>query len=451
MTKVNVVKMVDESKVNRFHLFIVFWGFFILLADGYDLMVYGSVIPSLMDEWSMSSSVAGLIGSLTLIGGLVGNLLFGVAADMMGRKKSIIICLAGFSVFTFLCGFAIGVVDFAIYRFIAGIALGGVMPIVVSLTSEYAPKSVRSMMVGVASTGFAVGGILVALVGSSIITNFGWQWMFYLGGIPLLFIPFIIKTLPDSLGHYMKRNDREKIVSVLQKIEPSYQPSKEDEFIAEKAKHSGVPIADLFKEKRARSTISFWVSTFCLLLMVYGLGTWLPQLMVASGYALQSSLTFLLALNFGAMFGQIGGGLLADKNGSKKVLMMMFITGAVALALFGLSFQAIVLYFLAAVAGSCTTGGQAVNNAYASEFYPAHMRSTGVGWALGIGRFGAIVGPMIGGFVLDSSLPLYANFLVFAIPGLIAAVAISFVQDQYSKRVPKPVFHQNLEEELVKQ
>lgn len=305
MTKVNVAKMIDESKVNRFHLIIVFWGLFILLADGYDLMVFGAVIPSLMVEWSMSSSTAGLIGSLTLIGGLIGNLVFGVVADLMGRKKSIIACLTGFSIFTVLCGFAVGPIDFAIYRFLAGIGLGGIMPIVVSLTSEYAPKSVRSMLVGVASTGFAIGGILVALVGSNIITNFGWEWMFYLGGLPLLAIPFIVKTLPDSLGHYMKKNDRKQIVAVLQKIDPSYQPSENDVFVAEKAK-SGVPIADLFKEKRARSTMAFWVSTFMLLLMVYGLGTWLPQLMVQAGYALKSSLTFLLALNFGAMFGQIG-------------------------------------------------------------------------------------------------------------------------------------------------
>ncbi|RKJ62921.1 MFS transporter, partial [Butyricicoccus sp. 1XD8-22] len=109
-------------------------------------------------------SVAGLIGSLTLIGGLIGNLVFGIVADVMGRKKSIIICLVGFSIFTMMCGFAFGIIDFAIYRFIAGIALGGVMPIVVSLTSEYAPKKYRSMMVGISSTGFAVGGILVALV-----------------------------------------------------------------------------------------------------------------------------------------------------------------------------------------------------------------------------------------------------------------------------------------------
>lgn len=434
MARVNVAKMIDESKVNRFHLFITFWGFFILLADGYDLMVYGSVIPSLMEEWSMSTSMAGMIGSLTLIGGLIGNLVFGIIADVMGRKKSIVICLAGFSIFTVLCGFAVGVIDFMIYRFLAGIALGGVMPIVVSLTSEYAPKNVRSMLVGVSSTGFAVGGILVALVGSDIISSFGWQWMFYIGGLPLLAIPFILKTLPDSLNHYMKKGDKEQVTVVLQKIDPSYVPSESDEFESEQIKVSGVPVSELFKEKRTRSTIAFWVSTFMLLLMVYGLGTWLPQLMVEAGYALESSLMFLLALNVGAMVGQVGGGLLADRNGSKKILIIMFLTGGVALLLFGLSFNAVVLYLLAAIAGSCTTGGQAVNNAYASVFYPSHVRSTGVGWALGIGRFGAIVGPMIGGLVLDSSLPLYANFLVFAVPGLIAAVAISFVEDKYSKK-----------------
>lgn len=434
MTKVNVAKMVDDSKVNRFHMLIVFWGFFILLADGYDLMVYGAVIPSLMEEWSMSSSVAGLIGSLTLIGGLIGNLVFGIVADVMGRKKSIIICLAGFSIFTMMCGFAFGVIDFAIYRFIAGIALGGIMPIVVSLTSEYAPKKYRSMMVGISSTGFAVGGILVALIGSDIISTIGWQWMFYLGALPLLTIPFILKTLPDSINHYMRKGNTKQVALVLQKIEPSYMPTEKDEFELESAYVSGVPVSELFKEKRTRSTIAFWVSTFMLLLMVYGLGTWLPQLMVEAGYALESSLMFLLALNIGAMFGQVGGGLLADRNGSKKILFMMFLIGGIALLLFGLSFNAVILYLLAAIAGSCTTGGQAVNNAYASVFYPSHVRSTGVGWALGIGRFGAIVGPIIGGLVLDSSLPLYANFLVFAIPGLIAAVAITFVEDKYSKK-----------------
>ncbi|SFD43148.1 MFS transporter, AAHS family, benzoate transport protein [Lentibacillus persicus] len=432
MSKINVNNTVDNSKFNSFHLLLVFFGFLILLADGYDLMVYGAVLPSLIDEWSITASTAGFIGSLTLVGGLLGNLIFGILGDKVGRKKTIISCVFSFSFFTVLCGFALGPVDFAVYRFIAGLALGGVMPIIVSLTSEYAPKSIRSMLVGVASTGFAVGGILVALIGSNIITNIGWQWMFYTGGFPLLIIPFLIKYLPDSLAFHIKNKENKKVRSILKKLDPSLQLTDEDVFEVDLPK-KGVPLSELFKEKRTVSTLGFWVSTFMLLLMVYGLGTWLPQLMVEAGYALNSSLTFLLALNFGAMFGQVGGGLLADCNGSKKVLIGMFILGAISLTLFGLQFEAIMLYLLAGIAGSCTTGGQAVNNAYASRFYPVHAKSTGVGWALGIGRFGAIVGPSMGGLLLASNIPIYMNFIMFAIPGLLGAVAISFVQDKYSE------------------
>ncbi|RKJ62894.1 MFS transporter [Butyricicoccus sp. 1XD8-22] len=192
------------------------------------------------------------------------------------------------------------------------------------------------------------------------ISTFGWQWMFYLGGLPLLTIPFILKTLPDSINHYVRNENKEQVAVVLQKIEPSYIASEKDEFELEQGNVSGVPVSELFKEKRTRSTIAFWVSTFMLLLMVYGLGTWLPQLMVEAGYALESSLMFLLALNIGAMFGQVGGGLLADRNGSKKILIMMFLIGGIALLLFGLSFNAVILYLLAAIAGSCTLENQEV-------------------------------------------------------------------------------------------
>ncbi|WP_085991207.1 MFS transporter [Oceanobacillus senegalensis] len=432
MEKINVSKVIDESKFNSFHFILVCWGFFILLADGYDLMVYGSVIPSLIDEWSISSSTAGFIGSLTLIGSLIGNLIFSIFSDKFGRKITIITCVISFSFFTMLCGIAFGPVDFAIYRFIAGLALGGVMPIVIALISDYVPKTVRSMLIGVASTGFAVGGIFVALVGSSIITNIGWEWMFIFGGFPLLVVPFLIKYLPDSLSFYLKKNNYDRVHSILKKVNPSHVPTNDQVFEIDLPK-KGVPAVELFKEKRGVSTLAFWVSTFMLLLMVYGLGTWLPQIMVEAGYPLQSSLMFLLALNFGAMFGQVGGGLLADRIGSKKILIGMFLLGAISLTLFGFQFEAVLLYILVGIAGACTTGGQAVNNAYASKFYPGFAKSTGVGWALGMGRFGAIVGPAMGGLLLDLNVPIIINFIMFAIPGILAAIAITFVQDRYSE------------------
>lgn len=431
MPKVNVNEVVDHSRFNRFHLMLVIWGFLILLGDGYDLMVYGSVLPSLSENWGMAPSTAGFIGSLTLVGTLIGNLLFGILADKIGRKKTIIICVFIFSFFTVLCGFSMGPTDFAMYRFIAGLALGGVMPIVVSLMSEYAPKKYRSMLVGVVSTGFAVGGIFVALIGVRIITNIGWEWMFYIGGFPLLLIPLLMKYLPDSLAFYIKKEEYEKVAAILQRLDPN-QPSGKDVSYEMHLPKVGLPATELFKEKRGISTIAFWVSTFMLLLMVYGLGTWLPQIMVSAGYPLQSSLLFLLALNIGAMFGQVGGGFLADRNGSKIVLIGMFLLGSVSLTAISFGQHTILLYLLIAIAGACTTGGQAVNNAYATKFYPVFIRSTGVGWALGIGRFGAILGPTMGGLLMESNLPFYMNFIMFAIPGVLAAIAIAFVQERYS-------------------
>ena len=448
MRKIDVAKVVDESKFSAFQLSVVAWCGFILLCDGYDMVVFGSVIPSLSAEWGLTSSMAGFIGSLTLFGSLIGCLVCGILADKWGRKKVIINCFTLFVFFTFLTGFAQGPTDFAIYRFIAGLGLGGLPPLVIALTSEYSPKAKKSMLVGLMSTGFSVGGITVALLGISIIPTIGWKWMFLIGGLPLLALPFMMKFLPESLAFLVAKGEDQKVRSILSKIDSSYVPKKDDVFEVHLPK-TGMPVAKLFDERRGLSTIMFWITSAMVLLMVYGLGTWLPQLMVQAGYPLQSSLMFLFALNIGAIFGQIGGGWLADRSGSKKVMIGMFVLGAICLALLGFKPGAIILYLLVAIAGACSTGTGCVNNAYASNFYPTHIRSTGIGWSLGIGRFGAVAGPALGGILLELSLPTHMNFLSFAIPPLIAAIAIWFVQDKYSnfKRNKNFIKEANLIEE----
>ena len=210
MRKIDVAKVVDESKFSAFQLSVVAWCGFILLCDGYDMVVFGSVIPSLSAEWGLTSSMAGFIGSLTLFGSLIGCLVCGILADKWGRKKVIINCFTLFVFFTFLTGFAQGPTDFAIYRFIAGLGLGGLPPLVIALTSEYAPKAKKSMLVGLMSTGFSVGGIMVALLGISIIPTIGWKWMFLIGGLPLLALPFMIKFLPESLAFLVAKGRESK-------------------------------------------------------------------------------------------------------------------------------------------------------------------------------------------------------------------------------------------------
>ena len=166
-----------------------------------------------------------------------------------------------------------------------------------------------------------------------------------------------------------------------------------------------------------------WLCFFCCLLMVYALGSWLPQLMRSAGYSLGSSLSFLLALNFGGMFGAIAGGRLADRFGLPQVVIAYFLLGAICISLLGLNGPMPILYLLIFVAGAGTTGTQILLYASVADFYDLSVRSTGLGWASGMGRVGAIVGPMLGGVLLAAQLPMTLNFVAFAIPGLVSVLA----------------------------
>ncbi len=188
-----------------------------------------------------------------------------------------------------------------------------------------------------------------------------------------------------------------------------------------------VPIVGLFKENRALSTVMFWLAFFSCLLMVYGLNTWLPKLMIEAGYGLNSSLGFLIALQGGAIIGTLIIARLCDKYGSKRMLVPMYASGAIALTLLGLGGNTFVIYLLVAIAGAATIGSQNIVQAYVSQYYPPYIRSTALGTASGIGRIGGMLGPLLGGFLLSISLPIHINFIAFAIPGLIAAIALGFV------------------------
>jgi AAHS family benzoate transporter-like MFS transporter len=174
--------------------------------------------------------------------------------------------------------------------------------------------------------------------------------------------------------------------------------------------------------------------------MVYALSSWLPKLMTAAGYGLNSSLAFLVVLNVGAIIGAVAGGWLGDRIGIAKVLFAYFSCGALALSLLALKAPLPVLYLLIAVAGACTIGTQILANACTVQFYPPEVRATGLGWAMGVGRTGAIIGPLLGGVLQASSLPLQANFLIFAIPGLVGAIAVLvfLIQNAMSRRILSP-------------
>nr|WP_272952486.1 MFS transporter [Acinetobacter junii] len=355
----------------------------------------------------------------------------------LGRKKTIMICVTLFSGFTFLGAFATNPVEFAILRFIAGLGIGGVMPNVVALMTEYAPKKIRSTLVAIMFSGYAIGGMTSALLGAWLVKDMGWQIMFLIAGIPLLMLPIIWRFLPESLAFLIKSGKEEQAKQIINKLLPTRDIHQNTQLVFNENIHHEAPVKALFQDGRAFSTFMFWIAFFMCLLMVYALGSWLPKLMLQAGYSLGASMLFLFALNIGGMVGAIGGGALADRFHLKPVITSMFVIGAAALILLGFNSPQIVLYSLIALAGAATIGSQILLYTFVAQFYPTTVRSTGMGWASGIGRIGAIIGPVLTGALLTFELPHQMNFLAIAIPGVIAAFAIFLVNLKVAVNVPE--------------
>ncbi|MCY1517247.1 4-hydroxybenzoate transporter PcaK [compost metagenome] len=424
MRKIDVNQIIDNARFNRFHWMVMCLCALLLIFDGYDLFIYGVVLPVLMKEWGLTPLQAGALGSYALFGMMFGALAFGSLADRIGRRKGIAICFALFSGATILNGFASGPTEFGICRFVAGLGCGGLMPNAVALMNEYAPKKLRSTLVAIMFSGYSLGGMLSAGIGIYMLPRFGWQAMFFAAALPLLLLPVILYFLPESVGFLLRQGRKDKARAILGRVDESRALQADDVLEMADTKGKGVAVLELFREGRAVRTLSIWVAFFCCLLMVYALSSWLPKLMANAGYSLGSSLSFLLALNFGGMFGAIFGGWLGDRFNLVKVMVGFFALAAASISLLGYNSPTPVLYLLIFVAGATTIGTQILLYAGAAQLYGLTIRSTGLGWASGVGRNGAIVGPLLGGALMGINLPLQMNFMAFAIPGAVAALAM---------------------------
>ena len=436
MRNIDVHSVIDHARFSPFHWMVMSWCALLLIFDGYDLFIYGVVLPVLMKEWNLTPLEAGALGSYALFGMMFGALVFGSLADRIGRKKGIALCFVLFSGFTVLNGLADTPTEFGLCRFVAGLGIGGLMPNVVALMNEYAPKRLRSTLVAVMFSGYSLGGMLSAGVGIYMLPRFGWEAMFFAALLPLLLLPLILWYLPESVGFLLRQGRVDKARAILQRIDPQAGIGEHDTLALNDEKAQGAPVLELFREGRGLRTLMIWVAFFCCLLMVYALSSWLPKLMANAGYSLGSSLSFLLALNLGGMFGAIAGGWLGDRYNLPKVVVAFFVVAALSISLLGFKSPTPVLYLLIGIAGATTIGTQILLYATAAQFYGLAFRSTGLGWASGIGRNGAIVGPLLGGALLGINLPLQLNFMAFAIPGAIAALAMCFVHPRQPKAVP---------------
>jgi AAHS family benzoate transporter-like MFS transporter len=400
--------------------------FLTIVFDGYDLIVYGSVVPSLLAEpgWGTGPAQAGAIGSYALAGMLIGALGAGAVTDVIGRRRIMLIGITWFSLLMLACAVAPGPGALGLLRFLAGIGLGGVIPSAIALTVEYAPRGRRQLYNALMFAGYSVGGVLAAIMALLLLADHGWRLLLAIGAAPLVVVlPLAWRFLPESLGYLVAkgRGDEAQALAVRYGLDL---PALRAEWTASAG--AAGPRA-LFRPGVAAATLLFGAASFCGLLLVYGLNTWLPQIMRQAGYPLGSALTFLLVLNVGAIAGTILASVLADRFGPKPVTAVAFLLATACLVTLSQRVDTWLLLIAVAVAGLGSVGTQILVNGYVAVHYPTSVRATALGWALGVGRAGAIVGPLFGGWVLASGIGFEWNFYGFAVPALAGALLIALV------------------------
>ncbi|MFM0121662.1 aromatic acid/H+ symport family MFS transporter [Paraburkholderia sp. RL18-101-BIB-B] len=430
MRQLNVHVIADDARFGTLHATILLICTLIIVADGYDLAIVGAALPSVMKDLHVAAAQAGLMVSAGFAGLMIGAIAAGMLADRVGRKKTMAVCVVLFSIVTACTGFVHDAVLFGIVRFVAGMGIGGVMPCVVAHVTEFAPRKHRATMVTVAFSGFAIGGMLAAVLGNTMIEVHGWRSLFFVAALPLLFVPFLVGQLPESIAYLVRTERVAELRSIVRGLNSRFEVQPDDDFVVPVRSSAGSVIDDvsiglLFNDGRLSSTIMLWLASFMCVFVIYGLASWLAKIMTNAGYSLTSALNLLLALNVGALVGGVSAGLLADRFPIKIVLCSFYLLASVAILISGSGVPVIWLYVTTGFLGASTYGGQMLTYAYAGQFYPPAVRSSGVGWVTGVGRLGAILAPIAFGALMALQLPRQQNFLLIAIPMFIAAAAVT--------------------------
>jgi AAHS family 4-hydroxybenzoate transporter-like MFS transporter len=401
--------------------------------DGFNAQVMGYAAPALVRTLHVSRQAFGPVASAGLFGLMLGSLLLGTLGDRLGRRTIIVASVAAFGLFSTLTAFVHGVGTLAALRFLTGLGLGGAMPGAIALVAEYAPARHRGAFVTVTVCGFAIGPAIGGFVAPVLIDHHGWPALFLAGGlIPLVLAPVLALALPESTRHLLARNAGDaRIAANLQRVLPGERGTAFLKRFSGEARLPKAPIAAIFADGRGLGTVCLWVAIFMNLVGINLQTNWLPLMLTDFGYRAGEAARITALFHVG---GALGGLLLArvlDRFDYTRAVPVVFLLAAAAVAAIGAVGRAPGALMLAIfAAGLFVVGLQSLLNALAGMFYPDEIRSTGSGWALGMGRAGAAIGPALGSALGALGLARNQLFYLEAAPFVIGAVAIFLVRLQ---------------------
>jgi len=422
---VQVSQLLDERGITGFHIQLIFWSVLIALFDGYDIAAIALAAPELVKAWGVSRAALGPVLAASLVGILVGSILFGWIGDRFGRKNALIGSLLVFGIFTWIAAYATNLGQMSILRLIAGLGIGGVIPNMIAINIESAPRRSRATL-GLIATGLVpLGGALPGFVSATLVPNHGWPILFLIGGI----VPVVIAILayffmPESIK-YMSIHEpsRPKLVRLLERIVPGYRVPEGARFVIEDERQApGRNPKYLFSEGLAVITPLLWL-LFALNLMGYFfLLSWTPTLLIAAKLPPATAALSSAALQVGGTVGTLVllGWINRRQFLAIAILLLIAVPVVGSIGTIGLGASQGALLAASFAAGFCVLGVQSGINVCGALIYPTSLRALGSGWQLGIGRIGSIVGPLLG--ALFVTLPVDKLYMWSATPFLAGAV-----------------------------
>lgn len=374
-----------------------------VIVDGFDAQIMGYVAPELMRAWGISRTTLAPVISAGLFGLMIGALVLGSASDRIGRRRVLVLSTTLLGVFSLMTTMATSTSQMAVFRFLTGLGLGGVIPAAIALVSEHSPARINATMVTVTACGFAIGPALGGLIAAPLMHQFGWSSMFILGGvIPLMLAPCLWRWLPESAA--LVSSESASLASAI--------PS----------------VRQVFTEGRAAHTLLLWVALFLNLIALNLQTAWLPTVIMGLGFPLAQAATSTSMFHFGGVLGGLLLGRFVDRFGYVRVIVAILLLAALTIVSIGAAGSSLVwLRVSIFAAGIFVVGGQALLNGFSGMLYPRAIRSTGSGWALGVGRLGAVVGPVLGAFLISLHFDVQALFYLEASPLIAAALAIACI------------------------
>ena len=434
--EVQVSHFLDQHGLGAFQIKLIIWSVLLAMIDGYDIGAIAFAAPSLIKEWHVAPKELGLVLSASNIGVLFGSQMFGWVGDRYGRKTALILCNLLFGIFTFIAAYSTNLTELTWLRFFAGLGIGGVIPNLVAINAESAPRNLRATLAIIAVGLVPLGGALAGFAAAALVPQYGWQILFEIGGIvPVVFALAAIATLPESIKFMtLHESHRGKMEALLTSIRPDYKVPPNARFVIEDEKQSPSSPIYLFGNGLAAITPLTWLMFACNLMGYFFLISWTPTLMGAAHVPPQMAALAGAALQVG---GTVGSLLLCWWLQKARFLAIAIlfviavpVVGSIGYA--GLSSTG-ALIAVTFFAGAIVLGIQSGINVVGAMIYPTSLRANGSGWQLGIGRLGAIIGPLLGGLFVG--LPVPQLYMWSAIPFAVGAVVCFIIYKLNTARI----------------